>query len=78
MTALTNCQLRIIYYLITKFCLGRCGRCRRAPQATALAVFRLREYVKVMDTFNRAVDISDRSFAITKTGWLLFVVSGDL
>ncbi len=31
-----------------------------------------------MDTFYRAVDISDRSFAITKTGWLLFVVSGDL
>jgi hypothetical protein len=41
-------------------------------------VFRLREYVKVMDTFYRAVDISYRSFAITKTGWLLFVVSGDL
>ncbi|MCC3409832.1 MAG: hypothetical protein JGK17_30685 [Microcoleus sp. PH2017_10_PVI_O_A] len=54
------------------------GRWRPAPQATALAVFRLREYVKVMDTFYRAVDISDRSFKITNTGWLLFVVSGDL
>ncbi|MCW6049679.1 hypothetical protein QUB60_21710 [Microcoleus sp. A2-C5] len=45
---------------------------------SALAVFRLREYVKVMDTFYKAVDSSDRSFEITNTGWLLFVVSGDL
>ncbi|MEO6863668.1 MAG: hypothetical protein ABI180_19340 [Microcoleus sp.] len=68
---MTNCQLPIINYLITKFGFGRRGR-------SALAVFRLREYVKVMDTFYRAVDNSDRSFEITKTSWLLFVVSGDL
>ncbi|WP_333294648.1 hypothetical protein [Microcoleus sp. CZ3-B4] len=33
---------------------------------------------KSMKTFYRAVDSSDRSFEIIKTGWLLFVVSGDL
>jgi len=68
---LTNCQLRIINYVITELKFWRRWR-------SALAVFRLREYVKVMDTFYRAVDSSDRSFEITNTGWLLFVVSGDL
>jgi hypothetical protein len=47
-----------------------------AAQAIGLAaVFRLREYVEVMNTFYRAVDSSARSFEITNTGWLLFVVS---
>ncbi len=71
MTALTNCQLRIINYLIAKLKFWQFGD---RPKA----VLGRREYVKVMNTFYRAVDSSDRSFEIIKTGWLLFVVSGDL
>ncbi|MEG4484396.1 hypothetical protein [Microcoleus sp. D2_18a_B4] len=41
---------------------------------SALLVFRLHEYLKVMNTFYRAVNSSDRCFEIIKTGWLLFVV----
>ncbi|MEG4533315.1 hypothetical protein [Microcoleus sp. D2_18a_D3] len=39
-----------------------------------LVVFRLQEYLKVMNTFYRAVNSSDRCFEIIKTGGLLFVV----
>ncbi|WP_333357548.1 hypothetical protein [Microcoleus sp. N3A4] len=41
---------------------------------SALAVLGRREYLKVMNTFYRAVNSSDRCFEIIKTGWLLFVV----
>ncbi|EGK85139.1 hypothetical protein NDI43_11320 [Microcoleus vaginatus GB2-A3] len=41
---------------------------------SSLVVFRLLEYLKVMNTFYRAVNSSDRCFEIIKTGWLLFVV----
>ena len=33
-----------------------------------LVVFRLQEYLKVMDTFYKAVNSSDRCFEIIKTG----------